>query len=227
MRKKLFTILLVLGGYAAWAQNVGLSFSYFIPRNGYFSTPISPFSIRGVGFDINQFLALETGATLYRMSGLNVRDTPLDTKEPITGANFTVFVPVELVLQFGGSRATFDIKAGAFGFVGFSQKINYGNLDRALRTNLGWDVANATVSHENNPGFGWQTGAELTVYLNRQLGVSLEVNYLAGQSNFPLQGSVIGGVAGSPFQTAAINYPDAKLDFTGLEIAIGIILSGR
>jgi hypothetical protein len=121
----------------------------------------------------------------------------------------------------------FDLKAGAFGFAGFSQKINYGNLDRALRTNLGWDVVNASVSHDNNPGFGWQTGAELTIYINRQLGISLEVNYLAGQAKFPLTGSAVGGIAGGSFQTVEIDYPDAKLDFTGLEFAIGIILSRR
>ncbi|HEY8512790.1 MAG TPA: hypothetical protein VIL31_12610, partial [Cyclobacteriaceae bacterium] len=55
------------------AQDFGLSFSYFLPKNGYFSTPISPFSIRGVGVDITNFLAVETGASLYRMSGLNVK----------------------------------------------------------------------------------------------------------------------------------------------------------
>ena len=51
MRKLLTVVILVLSSAAAHAQDVGLSFSYFLPRNGYFSTPISPFSIRGVGFD--------------------------------------------------------------------------------------------------------------------------------------------------------------------------------
>ena len=55
------------------AQDFGLSFSYFLPKNGYFSTPISPFSIRGLGVDLNRFVALEAGASLYRMSGLNVK----------------------------------------------------------------------------------------------------------------------------------------------------------
>lgn len=227
MKKLLFTFLLAYGACNCFAQSVGLSFSYFIPRNGYFSTPISPFSIRGVGFDLNRYLAIETGATLYRMSGLNVINLPFESKEPTTGPNFTIFVPVELVLQFKGTKASFDIKGGAFGFAGFSQKINYGNLDRALRVHQGWDVANSTISFDNRPGFGFHGGAELTIYLNRQLGISLETNYLAGQVKFPITGTATGGVAGGTLQEIALDYPDAEIDFTGLEFAIGIIFSTR
>ena len=87
---------------SAQAQEVGLSFSYFIPRNGEFSTPISPFSLRGVGFNINNFLAFETGASLYRMSGLAIMDLPFDSKNSLLGPNFTVFIPAELVVQLKG-----------------------------------------------------------------------------------------------------------------------------
>src|SRR5436190_18758110 len=104
--KRLFLLLALLVGLnsISTAQNVGLSFSYFIPRNGYFSTPISPFSIRGVGVDLNKFVALETGASLYRMSGLNIKDVPFETREPMTGPNFTIFVPGEIVFQFKGKK---------------------------------------------------------------------------------------------------------------------------
>src|SRR5690242_16450489 len=87
------TLLFVLACSTVQAQQFGLSFSYFIPKNGYFSTPISPFSIRGLGFDINRFLAIETGGSLYRMSGLGVKDLPFETKDAIVGPNFTVLVP--------------------------------------------------------------------------------------------------------------------------------------
>ena len=99
------------------AQDFGLSFSYFLPKNGYFSTPISPFSIRGLGFDINRYIAIETGASLYRMSGLNLKDLPFESKEPLVGPNFTILVPVELVFQFKGAKAEFDIKGGGFFFL--------------------------------------------------------------------------------------------------------------
>lgn len=228
MKKYILAVALgCLLSVSGLAQEMGLSFSYFIPRNGYFSTPISPFSIRGLGIDLNKYVALETGFSLYRMSGLNVVDMPWQTKDPIVGPNFTVFVPVEMVLQFKGQQAEFNIKGGGFFFYGFDQKILYGNLDKALRQHEGWEVANATVTATNNPGFGVHAGIEFVFYPAKQFGISLECNYLMGQSKFPLNGQYTGGTAATGLQTLPLDYPDAKIDFTGLEFSIGILFSGQ
>jgi len=226
MKKLLFASLLVACIHLpSAAQEVGLSFSYFIPRNGYFSTPISPFSIRGLGVNLNKFIALETGASLYRMSGLNIIDLPFETKDALLGPNFTLFVPAELVIQLHGKNAEFDIKAGGFGFYGFDNKMNYGNFDRAIRQYENWTVANSTVSYDNNPGFGYHFGAEFTFNVTRQVGISIETNYLMGSAKFPLTGTYSGGT--NSIETIAFEYPDAKVDFTGLEFSIGVIFSGK
>ncbi len=202
------------------AQEFGLSFSYFLPKNGYFSAPISPFSIRGIGFDINRFIAIETGASLYRMSGLGMKGLPFKTSQPLVGPNFTIFIPAELVFMLKGNNVQFDIKGGGFFFYGFDQKINYGNLDRALRDWEGWDVANSKVSFDNKPGFGYHAGVELTVYVSSQIGVSLETNYLIGESQFPLTGTYTGG--NQSVETKPIDFADAQIDFTGLEFSVGV-----
>jgi hypothetical protein len=209
----------------AYAQEFGLSFSYFLPKNGYFSTPISPFSIRGLGVDLNRFLALETGASLYRMSGLNLKDLSIESKQPLIGPNFTLLVPAELVIQLKGSAVQFDIKGGGFFFYGFGNKINYGNLDRAIIKSLhpDWSVANANITFDNNPGFGYHGGAELTLYVTSQVGVSLETNYFVGSAKFPVKGSYSGGQ--SVIETHLIDEPDAKIDFTGLEFSIGLLFN--
>jgi hypothetical protein len=204
-------------------QEFGLSFSYFIPKDGYFSTPISPFSIRGLGVDLAPFLALETGASLYRMSGLRVKDLPFETKNALVGPNFTILVPAELVIQLKGNAVEFDIKGGVFGFYGFSQKINYGNLDRAIRDYEGWDVVNSAFSYRNKPGWGYIGGVELTVYATQQVGVSIEANYLMGGSAFPLTGDYAGGK--DVIETKPAAYPDAKIDLTGYEFSIGLIFN--
>lgn len=228
MKKNIFILLLSVSAFFnTSAQNVGLSFSYFIPRNGSFSTPISPFSLRGVGFDLNRYLAVETGFSLYRMSGLSVKDLPFESNNPLTGPNFTMFVPLELVLQFKGKQAEFDLKGGGFFFYGFDQHIDYGNMDRALQTYEGWDVVNSDLSFKNNPGFGYHFGAEFTVYVTRQFGISLECNYLMGQSKFPLTGNYSGGTLGGTNSTVQADFKDAKIDFTGLEFSIGVLFTGK
>src|SRR5258706_388329 len=183
MKKSIFILVAMIGIIrSASAQNVGLSFSYFIPRNGYFSCPISPFSLRGVGFSLTDFLAVQTGATLYRMSGLNMIDIPLQSKDPLVGPNFTLFVPAELVFQIKGKSTQLDIKGGGFFFYGFGQNLNSGNIDKAVREYKQWDVANSNLTFEDNPGFGTQFGIEFTFYPSSMFGISLETNYLMGTS---------------------------------------------
>lgn len=223
--KKLSVIFLLSITIYSNAQEVGLSFSYFIPRNGYFSTPISPFSIRGLGVDLNKYVALETGASLYRMSGLNIIDVEFESKSPLTGPSFTIFVPGELVFQFKGKKTELDIKGGGFVFYSFAQKLNYGNIDRAIRESEDLEIVNADLDFDNKPGFGFHGGIELTFAVTRQWGLSFETNYLMGASKIPLSGGYIGaGNSGRVLGT--IDEPDAKVDLTGLEFSIGIILYG-
>jgi hypothetical protein len=225
MKKLSLWILLMVCALYSHAQDFGVSFSYFVPKNGTFSTPISPFSFRGLGFDLNRFFAIETGGSLYRMSGLNIIDLPFESRDPLTGANFTLFVPVELVFQLRGNNVQFDIKGGVFGFHGFSQRLDYGNLDRAIRAYENWEVANSKFSFKNHPGWGYMTGVELTFGVTSTVGISIETNYLMGNSKFPLTGSYSGGT--TTFETKAVEYPNAKVDLTGLEFSLGLIFSSN
>ncbi|MEX2336094.1 MAG: hypothetical protein WD555_02345 [Fulvivirga sp.] len=213
------------------AQSVGLSFSYFLPKDGYFSTPISPFSIRGLGVDLNRYFAIQTGVSLYRMSGLNVKDIgDLETKNPILGPNFTALVPLELVLQFRSDVQEFSIKGGGFGFYGFGNKLNYGNLDKAIRKAEQWEVANSDFDFNHGLGLGFFFGAEYVVYVTRQWGLSLEANYFIGDANLKMKGSYwggpnAGGQYSGPADAKIVDFPESKVDFTGLEISLGILIT--
>lgn len=227
MKKFQLIFLLALGSFAATGQQYGLSFSYFLPKNGSFSTPVSPFSIRGLGVDFGKHFSLQTGASLYRMTGLGVKGLPFKTSTPIAGPNFTVFIPGELVLRFQGRQAEFDLKAGGFVFNGFLQKLNEGHLDRALRDHEGWKVVNSDFSTTARPGFGWQAGAELTINVTRQWGLSLEVNYLAGGSPLRMKGTYFGYDQNDLPVSREADFKKAKVDLTGLEFSIGILMGGR
>lgn len=217
------TLALLCATTFAKAQQFGLSFSYFLPKNGYLSTPISPFSIRGVGVNLTDFLSLETGGSLYRMSGLNLKDLPFDSSDPLIGPNFTAFVPAELVLMLKANKIELDLKGGGFFFYCFGNKINYGNFDRALRTVENLEVVNSDLTFTSKPGFGYHAGAELTLYVTSRVGVALETNYLVGQAGFPLKGTYTGSDGSGTLTTADIDYKDAKIDFTGLEFSISLI----
>jgi hypothetical protein len=162
------------------SQDLGMSFSFFFPRNGYFSVPVSPFSIRGLGIHPTNFFSIESGFSLYRMSGLNVTDIPFETKEPVMGPMFSIFIPLEAVLEAQAGNVVFRAKGGGFGFYNFINHVNYGNLDRAIADYYQWEVANADISYDNKIGFGYMLGIEVIVYVTRQFGFNMEVNYLSG-----------------------------------------------
>ncbi|MEY3405144.1 MAG: hypothetical protein RL161_574, partial [Bacteroidota bacterium] len=124
MRRKFILFLFLAGCSGLFAQDFGLSFSYFVPRNGSFSTPVSPFSIRGLGVDFGKVISLETGASLYRMSGLNIIGLPFENVEPMAGPNLTLLIPGEIVFRLRGKKAEFNVNGGGFVYNAFFQKLN-------------------------------------------------------------------------------------------------------
>lgn len=226
-RSLITTAVLVLNlNLCVHAQDFGLSFSYFLPRDGYFSVPVSPFSVRGLGFRLFSDLSLESGFSLYRMSGMNVRDLPFSSREPLIGPFFSLFVPLELVWSFDFGNPVLRIKGGGFGFYNFATKINYGNLDRALADHLDLTLANSEFDIRNLPGFGYRFGPELVFQITRNFGLTFEAYYLRGSAPLDMRGSVLGLPAGTPsVQVIDLEYPEARLDFSGLELSVGVLLT--
>jgi len=226
MRKLLIILCFLLTSSALKAQDFGLSFSYFIPKNGYFSVPVTPFSIRGVGFDLNKFLAIESGFTLYRISGMGVKNLPYESKNPLIGPFFSLMVPLELVISFNFDNQAFKLKGGGFVFYNFDTKINEGNLDRELKDYLGWEVLNSDFSVSNNLGSGYHFGAEYIVYFSKKFGISFEAYYLAGSAPLDMKGTYKGIPSnGDRIVEESADFKDAQLDFTGYELSIGVLFA--
>ncbi len=226
MKKNLIILVLILSPLFIKAQSMGLSFSYFFPKNGYFSVPVTPLSLRGVGFDITPFLAIESGFTLYRISGMGVKGLPWESKKPLIGPFFSLMVPLELVitLDFGGSAL--KLKGGGFAFYDFSTKINEGNLDRELRDHLGWEVLNTDFTVKNNFGYGYHFGGEFIIYFSKKFGISLEAYYLSGSSPLDMKGAYAGiPTNGDLLVNEQVEFKNAELDFTGYELSLGILFT--
>lgn len=230
MKKLLITfsiITLISVALPTKAQNVGLSFSFFFPKNGEFSTPISPFSFRGVGVSFNEYVGIETGFTLYRMTGMGVTDLPFETDKSIVGPNFTLLVPLELVLTGAFGPVELSAKAGGFGVLPFDNKIKHGNLDRAIATANNYELVNSEYEGSASLGFGYHFGGEMIVYATQSFGISLEGNYFIGGADFEMTGSYQAVENGNVITVDGpdANFSDARIDMSGFEISIGVILT--
>lgn len=222
----LTVLVIIMLPLKIFPQDLGMSFSFFFPRNGYFSTPISPFSIRGLSINPTRYFSFETGFSLYRMSGMNVTGLPFESKDPLMGPMFSLFVPVTGVLEAQAKNIAFRVKGGGFGFYNLDNRINYGNLDHNLADYYGWSVANADFSFDNKIGFGYLIGGEIIIYFTRQFGMNFEVNYLSGGSDVNFRG-LIAGANTSGLDMRDVSYTDSRLDFTGWEITIGLLFSNK
>jgi len=223
----LIPVIILLLTFSARSQEMGMSFSFFFPKNGYFSNPVSPFSIRGLGVNVADFMSVETGFSLYRMAGMNVTGLPFDSKDPLMGPFFSMMVPLDIVLEAKAGNLIFRIKGGGFAFYNIDNRINYGNLDRIIAVHEGWNVANADFKFDNSLGYGYSFGGEMVIYVTRKFGINIEANYYIGGSPVRFRGTYAGGTFSDPLEVREADYPDSKLDFTGMELTLGVLFSTK
>ncbi len=218
--------ILILLAIQGKGQDFGISASFFLPKNGDFSAPISPLSIRGVSLASAGIFSIDIGGSLYRMTGMSITTSePIDTRKPMVGPFFNMMVPLEAVINLGNSNTAFLIKGGGFVFYNFGTKLNYGNIDRAMLDYLSLEIANSDFTFTNSLGFGYEFGLEFIQYLNRQFGITIGANYYIGGANLNLKGTVKGVDANGVVSTSTVDLKDSKLDYTGLEFSVGLLFS--
>ena len=203
----------------------GLAFSYLLPKNGYLSAPISPFSIRGVG--IGKTVGLETGFTLYSMPGLSMSDLPFESNKPLTGPNWAVLVPMELILAGDFGDIGLKVMGGGFGLWTLSSRINEGNMDRALAKYEGWDVTTSDFEMKTKIGWGWMAGGEIEYRVNKKFAITIEAQYLKGKSKSAIKGTYAGGNSGGVIVEKEAHFRESKTNLEGLELSIGVKLGGK
>ena len=57
------------------------------------------------------------------------------------------------------------------------------------------------------------------------MGLSFGAEYFVGGSKLALTGSYTGASSSGDLENEPIDYPDSRLDFTGLELSVGVIFS--
>lgn len=217
-------LLLIIASFIplSYACSQGMSFSYLIPKNGYLSAPVSPFSIRGLG--IGDAFGVETGGSIYNVPGLAMENLPFNYKKPLVGPLFALFVPVELFVKIPLKKASIKFMAGGFIWWNINPRINEGNMDRAFRAYEGWDVLNTDFKFSDKLGKGFLGGIEFEFPVSKRFSIITEAQYLIGSSESSLQGSYTGGNA-SGLQTKEVKIEDASTEIAGLEISLGVVFN--
>ena len=222
-------ILLLPSLLPAW-DIAPLQFPVFIPTNGYISETGFPIAIRNLDFNFVRYVGISTTLLMYNFQGLGITGLPSDKpiNKPIIGPTYTLLGNLCLKVMIPIQSFLITLKGGGFAFFNLSPFLMTGNLAEAVAEEEGWDDAVVDMSFDNVPGFGWVFGGSLSYYIIKELaGIFLEVlYYYKGEAPLNLKGKVTGIKDGSieAFEVYR-SYPDAKIDFSGFEITLGITLS--
>ncbi|REE02144.1 hypothetical protein C7460_102168 [Marinoscillum furvescens DSM 4134] len=211
--------MMLLAGTLTFSQ--GVSFSYLLPKNGYLSAPVSPFSIRGIGF--GEKAGLQTGITLYSIPGLGMEELPFSSDKPMVGPHFAILVPGQLFFTIPVKNWQFKFLAGGFLWWNINPRLNEGNLDRGYREFEQAESLNTDFSLKNKLGKGLTGGLEITFAWSRELSLTAQASYLKGSAEAPLSGTYTGSKNGQTFTTSADE--NAAILLEGLELSFGVIFS--
>lgn len=226
-----FLILLFLLITILSVQGIGVSFSYFLPRNGWFSHPVTPVSLRDIGPDFGRFLGVAGSLTLYSIRGMGITDeqgNPIDSGGPLVGPFLSVLGSAVAKVQIPIRQLRLEARGGVFGCYNIDPPVMTGNLDRYLATATPptvYEAVSSSVSADGRWGWGWVWGGKATYFIKGQLGIALGANYYLGGSDLELTGSYEAAEAGQPPVTVPALPPilsSARLDYSGWEIILGL-----
>jgi hypothetical protein len=204
------------------ARSQGVSVSYLIPRDGYLSAPVSPFSIRGMRLPLTSNLGLQGGATFYMLPGLPVSGLPFDADMPLRGSTFGLLIPAQFYVGIKSNGVQVLLTGGVFGMGFTGDRLITGNWDRAFASSKGWEIANGNLSMSNRIGWGWITGLSVEIPVNRQFSISTGLNYLDGSAPSPISGEFYGANTDGELMIERISFDQAKTRLSGMEISLGI-----
>ncbi|MCH7535867.1 MAG: hypothetical protein IH948_09040 [Bacteroidetes bacterium] len=228
IKLKWVIVLVILIPITSSGKELGVSFSYLFPKNGYFSSPIAPLSIRGVGISLGESLSLGTGVSWYNISGVQViktGDFPFTT--PVLGPLTTFLFPLELTLKIPLGVHRFELIGGGFLFFNSKSRINEGNLDNEFLRETNWKVLNGDYYITNGLGTGFDYGGSLVIYVKKNIGLTFKAMYMVGYMPIKLEGWYHGYDQNDVYQTKNFSYKDSKMDITGWELSIGAVFTAK
>jgi len=211
-------------------QGIGISFSYFLPRGGMFSHPVPPLSLRDIGVDMGRYLRVAGSLSLYSMRGMGIKDAagkPIDTGGPLVGPFLSVLSSAAGKVRIPLKQLELEASGGIFGCYNIDPPLMTGTLDRYLATSTGttYEAITSSASAGGRWGWGWVFGGKATYYLKGQIGLAAGANYYLGGGELKLSGSYVAAESLSNPVTIPdlpANLQNARLDYTGLEIILGV-----
>jgi hypothetical protein len=152
---------------------------------------------------------------------------PIDTGGPLVGPFLSVLSSAVGKVRIPLKQLELEAGGGIFGCYNFEPPLLTGTLDRYLTTATAttYDAVDSSVSTGGRWAWGWVFGGKLTYFVKGRFGIAFGANYYLGGGALKLSGSYDGYDAGGLVdgdEPLPPKLQNARLDFSGLEIILGV-----
>jgi hypothetical protein len=222
-RRMLILISWLFVVLAVSSPAIGVSTAVFIPRNGSLSHPVSPLSIRDLGFTIGKYVGLSGSISLYNINGMGLAAADRSAIAILgpAGPFYTGLGSIALKAIIPLGPVILEPAGGVFGYYLINPALQGSAIDSYIAQTSGHVTVDSSFAVDRRWGWGYQLGGTLTVKINDQIGIQAGALYYSGSSALNLSGFY--RADGLSAELAVPDYlQGALLDFTGLEIILGV-----
>lgn len=223
---KRFIIFIIFTFVFIYAKSQSIGFSYFFPKDGYFSNPVAPLNF-SMPFKIAKFFQVSPGIGMSNIGGLSMKGFPdgYNSARPLVGPfqslELTVFPAI--VLPF--KNVELDFTGGVFGFLGFNQKIYSSGFESMLKEAKGFTALEClTNSPKFGIGWGYVYGMKLRVKVTKTAWAYIGLSYYHGFQNYDISGSYTALVGTSTIERGSFEFNNSKILYEGFQLSVGAVL---
>lgn len=222
--KLIVVFLFLLFSAQVYSQSVG--FSYFFPKNGYFSNPVAPVNF-SLPVKMSDFFQISPGIGLYHIGGMSMVgfSEEYNSERALVGPFQSMELTLLPAIVLGFKKVKFDIVGGLFGFWGFNQKIIESEFNCMLAEAHNYTSFDSNLNYKKN-GFGWGYifGTKLSFKVTKSAWGYIGANYYIGSQLFKVDGGYIATKGNAIIESGSFSFNNSKVLYQGLQVSVGAVL---
>jgi hypothetical protein len=208
----------------ASAQSVG--FSYFFPKNGYFSNPIAPVNF-SLPISFGKFFQISPGIGMYNIGGMSMIGFSeiYNSERPLVGPfqSLELTALPALILPFKNVKLEFG--GGVFGFFAFNQKLLSSEFSDMIKTTNAFTAFDCnTQSPKSGFGWGYLYGVKLKVKVTKSAWAYVGLHIYNGRQNYKISGDYRAIVGSSTIEEGFFEFNNSQILYNGIQLSIGAVL---
>jgi len=225
---KKFALILVVSTllFASKAHSQSIGFSYFFPKNGFFSNPVAPVNF-SLPVKMGKFFQISPGIGLYHIGGMSIKGFPdhYNSERALVGPFQSLELTLLPALVIPFKTAKIDFVGGVFGFLGFNEKFIRSEFNDMMAVAYNFSFMDTNIACKNY-GFGWGYiyGIKFSFKVTKDAWGYIGANYYHGGQNLKISGQYKAADFDDVVYTGNFSYDETAILYQGLQISVGAIL---